>query len=129
MKSFCLVMLAALTAATAFAQPNVQDSVILESKTVQPGTGHPYMTVKVFITNKDSLARLTVVIQSISTSGGAYATVTNPRTFPSVVTPLVNTLKFDYASGFGRYHSNSPDTFLLSAGRDPADPNTIEPPN
>ncbi|HEU4436453.1 MAG TPA: hypothetical protein VFR89_03235, partial [candidate division Zixibacteria bacterium] len=129
MKTLLVFAFLLALAAPVFAQPDVRDSVILESKTIYPGTGHPYMTVKIFITNKDTLARLTVSILSTSTSGGAYATVTNPRSFFSVVTPLVNTLKFDWASGFFSYHSDSPDTFLLSAGRDPADPATHEPPN
>ena len=111
-----------------FPPPDVRDSVIIESKVVYPGTGHPFTKVKVFITNKDTLAAVALVLKTTSTSGGAYAIVGRPRVFSGVINPLVG-LRYGTAAGFGSYHSDSPDTFLVYGQFDPADPTTLEPPN
>lgn len=111
-----------------FPPPDPRDSVIIESKVVYPGTGHPYTTVKVFITNKDTLAAMALVLKTTSTSGGAYAIVARPRGFSGVINPL-GYLRYGAATGFGSYHSDSPDTFLVYGQFDPADPSTLEPPN
>ncbi|MCI0330788.1 MAG: hypothetical protein L0196_07540 [candidate division Zixibacteria bacterium] len=111
--------------------PDPRDSVILESKTVQPGTGHPYTTVKVYITNKDSLSFLGLSLLEKSTSGGAYGilprNVAGNLTFGSVITPLTYFI-YGSAAQF-RYNNSSPDTFFVFAGGDGVDPATNEPPN
>ncbi len=76
------------------AAPDPRDSVIIESKTISNGTGHPWVTVRVFITNKDSLAGYVFPLIEKSQTGGAYMTLGWPREFDSVVTPLTNTLRF-----------------------------------
>jgi len=128
-------------AAHAFAQPDPQDSIILESKTVAPGA-HPgtgsdtaaYVYLRVWITNKDSLTFLTLALIERSTSGGAYMTLARPRTLRYIVSRLTTTLNMTLVTEPppipGRvYNSVSPDSFLLAGGFDPLQPGTIEPPN
>ncbi|MGH8004631.1 MAG: hypothetical protein ACRECJ_07910, partial [Limisphaerales bacterium] len=114
--------------------PDARDSVILESKTVVPGAGQPYTTVTVYITNKDSLTYMTLPLIAKSTSGGAYGVLPKNshglRTFGAIITPLGPSLRFIQAANTSRYKGSSPDTFLVGAGFDPAEPDTsIEPPN
>ena len=129
--------------AMAFAQPDPRDSIILESKTVTPGA-HPgsgsdtaaYVYLKVYITNKDSLTFVSLVLIERSTSGGAYMTLARPRTFNGMVSRLTSTLGTVLVSSPnpvtipGRvYNSVSPDSFKLAGGFDPLDRSTIEPSN
>lgn len=81
---------------------------------------------------------MTLPLVSTSTSGGAYAIAARPRSFFGVVSPLTNTLRYNVATSFSGYNSNSPDGFTVATGFDPAaiDPpngdsvnETIEPPN
>ncbi len=76
-----------------FAQtPDPRDSVILESKTVNPGVGKPAARVRVSITNKDTLSIVNLALVERSLTGGAYMTLAWPRDIDSVVTPLTTTL-------------------------------------
>ncbi|MCI0406913.1 MAG: hypothetical protein L0Z48_07145 [candidate division Zixibacteria bacterium] len=92
MKGILLFAVLLFAAGNALAQPDARDSVILESKTVAPGTGQPYTTVTVYITNKDSLLFMTLPLIKKSTSGGAYGILQRHSsgifTFGSVITPL-----------------------------------------
>jgi len=120
MKILITVLLFVVVATTVFAQPDPRDSVILESKTVAPGSGAAYATVKVWITNKDSLLFMSLPLIEKSTSGGAYGIL--PRhpngnfTFGSVITNLTPSLRYGSAANFSKYNSGSPDTFLVGAG-------------
>jgi len=137
MKKIALTLLVIVfaTAALAQAQPHPGDSIILESKVVQPGA-HPgsssdtaaYVYLKVYITNKDSLTAWTLALIERSTSGGAYLTLARPRTVNGVLSRLTSTM-YSYATSFTRYNSTSPDSFSLVGFFDPMDPATIEPPN
>lgn len=93
------LLLMAGVAATAFAQPDPRDSVILESKSVYPGIRgdtdtSAYLYVKVSITNKDSLVFLAISFLTTSTSGGAYAVLGRPRSFTGMVNPLDNSFRY-----------------------------------
>jgi hypothetical protein len=115
--------------------PSPGDSIIIESKTLNVSTGAPAAVVRVFITNRDTLANLTLALVERSRSGGAYMTLSYPRNFNGVVTPLTGTLQFSYFlisnifNGNG-YNSTSPDTFAVAMFYDPRDiATTAEPPN
>jgi hypothetical protein len=54
-------------------QADPRDSVILESKIVLPGAGDSAFTMKVYITNKDSLTFLTLALKESTLTNGAYA--------------------------------------------------------
>ena len=112
----------------AFAAPDPRDSVIIESKTITPLAGacaSAGFRVKVWITNKDSLANITLPLLTRSTSGGAYGTLSRPV---SCSNRLLVSHCFDFlfksASGlpylptrivnYNDYHSDSPDTFRFS---------------
>lgn len=112
-----------------FAVPDPLDSVILESKTVQPSGGPLATMMRVWITNKDSIAAFVLPLEEKSILGGAYMTLSRPRTFGGVVIPLTTTLSFNRILNSTKYHSNSPDTFLVFGLYDVIDPATIEPPN
>ncbi|HXF48674.1 MAG TPA: hypothetical protein VNL73_04510 [Verrucomicrobiae bacterium] len=109
--------------------PDPRDSVIIESKTVNPGAGKPAARIKVLITNKDTLTNVNLGLIEKSLTGGAYMILARPRTYDSVVTKLTSTLPFyKYFKGTG-YNDVSPDTFVISSFVDPNDPATFEPPN
>jgi hypothetical protein len=138
MKKFLFwMMLGALLAGwsvAAVAQPDPLDSVILESKAVDPGTGNTadstaYLYVRMWITNKDSLAGVTLAIHEKTVSGGAYAILARPRNFYGLLSPLTTTLQGQRIFGIAGYHSNPPDSFLLAGLLDPLDDATKEPPN
>jgi|GEM_PF-5900932 len=114
----------------AYAQPDPRDSIILESKTVSPGVGSPATSVRVWITNKDTLGAVSLLLQEKSLSGDAYMTLSWPRSFSGVVTTLTTTLT-NYQTFFGgKYNSSSPDSFSLAGLFDPQNKlATIEPPN
>ncbi|HXF49618.1 MAG TPA: hypothetical protein VNL73_09390 [Verrucomicrobiae bacterium] len=130
-----LLIFSMLTAATALAQvPDPWDSIILESKTLAPGlTGNPAFTIKLSITNKDSITFLTFVCRESSLVGSAYVLLNRSPggalTFGSVVTPLTNTLRYFANISVSSYNDHSPDRFLIAAGFDGSTPETIEPPN
>lgn len=71
--------------------PSPGDSIIIESKTLTVSTGVPAAVVRVFITNKDTLTAYTLALVERSRSGGAYMTLSHPRNFDGVVTPLTGT--------------------------------------
>ncbi|MGE5693376.1 MAG: hypothetical protein ACM3YF_06310 [Candidatus Zixiibacteriota bacterium] len=108
--------------------PDPRDSVILESKTVAPGTGSPVTTVRVWITNHDSIANLTLPLEIRTVSGDAFLIVSWPRTFSGTVTRLTSTLGSFLTFG-PRLNSVGPDSAQWAAFYDPTDPATIEPPN
>ncbi|MCI0330510.1 MAG: hypothetical protein L0196_06105 [candidate division Zixibacteria bacterium] len=109
--------------------PDPRDSVIVESKTVNPGVGSPATSVKVFITNKDSLGAFSLILTSKSQSGGAYMTLGWPRNFNGAVRPFTNSLNL-YPGLYTPYYNGSPpDTFAVASFADPQDPATFEPPN
>lgn len=118
------------------AQPNPGDSMILESKSLAPNmSGDPAFTVRLSITNKDSLTFITLACTEYSLAGSAYALFVGglgnvDRTFGNIVIPLTNTLRYNGASYFLFYSEASPDKFLIAAGFDPdRGDETIEPPN
>ncbi|MGE5692509.1 MAG: dockerin type I repeat-containing protein [Candidatus Zixiibacteriota bacterium] len=124
-------------ASIAFAQgPDPRDSIILESKTVYPGA-HPgsgtdtaaYVYLKVYITNKDSLAAISLALVETSISGGAYMILSHPRNFNGTVSRLTNTLGGGLGTNHSRYHSNSPDSIRAFGVFDPLNLASIEPPN
>ena len=128
MKILIAVLLFLVVAATTFAQPDPRDSVIIESKTVEPvwGTGGA-VRLKVYITNKDSLTALDLVLREVEVVGFGLGSMnlSHPRTFGGIVEPLTNTLRHnpsDDLSGF-------PGPFKLAAGANPGDASTVEPPN
>jgi len=111
---------------SAFAVPDPRDSVIIESKTIAPGVGAPAAVVGVFITNKDSIACVTLALEERSISGGAYMTLAWPRSLSGVVGSL-NTPLGVWNTFMGRkYNSVSPDTFVISLLYDGL---IAEPPN
>lgn len=127
MKLFAVGLLL-LCASVAVAQPDPRDSIILESKSVLPGGGRPAFTMRVYITNKDSLAYLTLALKEQTLSGNAYALLARPRNFSGVVNRLTNTLPYYPVCSYGcfDYDGMSPDAFLLGSGFDPT---LIDPPN
>jgi len=135
MKQLTLAACFLLLATTAWAQtPDPRDSIILESKTVEPGhrgetDTSAYLYVKVYITNKDSLAFMVLSLKEISTYSGAYGILGRPRNFLGVINPLTYSFRYGVASNFSRYDGQSPDSFVVGAGYDGTDPATIEPPN
>ncbi|MGE5692508.1 MAG: dockerin type I repeat-containing protein [Candidatus Zixiibacteriota bacterium] len=137
MKKTGLALLLTILASAAFAQsPDPRDSIILESKTVYPGA-HPgsgtdtaaYVYVRMSITNKDTLAFVTVGFIETSISGGAYMTLARPRNYSGMIRPLTTTLQAQKVFSTSKYRSNSPDTFYFAGGFNPEDDLTKEPPN
>ncbi|MCI0330789.1 MAG: hypothetical protein L0196_07545 [candidate division Zixibacteria bacterium] len=132
MKTILVVAFLLILTGIGWAQPDARDSIILESKTVAPGAGSPYMTVKVFITNKDSLAYLVLTLKEVTTIGGAYGTLRRNAsgilTFGSVINSLTPSFRIYSATNFSRYDGQSPDSFIVAAGYDGSDLET-EPPN
>lgn len=116
----------------AFSVPDSRDSVVLESKTTAPSNGPQALQVRVWITNKDTLAAISIVLEEKSLSGGAYATLAHPRrreiVFDVTVCAFTHLKGFPIAN-FDRYHSNSPDTFSWGGFCIPDDPVDCVPPN
>lgn len=107
-----------------------RDSVILESKIVLPGAGDPAFTMKVYITNKDSLTFLTLALKESTLTNGAYAQLSGPWCPPrNFMRFLTNTLNKTIDVCPFPYEGKSPDRFIISGGFDPFDLTTIEPPN
>ena len=128
------VYLAAPILLSAQLLPDPHDSIILESRAVAANlTGSPAFRVKVYITNKDSISYMVLAVAERTIAGTAYAllnrTGSNTLTYASVVTNLTNTLRYYTGVSFGAYNNASPDSFLVMAGFDGANLETIEPPN
>lgn len=121
--TYCL-----LAGSLAFSAPHPRDSVIIESKTVNPGTGHPAVFVRVLITNKDTLAGYSFPFAERSLTGGAYLTF-GSRTFSGAIHRLDSCLNFLTIFAGNRYNYVSPDTFTVAGYFNPADFATAEPPN
>lgn len=119
-----LTLLLLMTSA-AFAQlPDPRDSIILESKTVAAGvSGSPAFAMKVYITNKDTLAILTLALKARTIAGNAYVVLDSMGGWDNgagwawndVVRPLKFTLTNNPAEDFSGYDGGSPDSFLLAA--------------
>jgi hypothetical protein len=101
--------------------PSPADSVICESKTVAPTAGacqSAGVKLRTFITHEDSLANVTIVYSTTSTSNGGYATLSRSgacaasRNFAAVVDPLISAAQLkSRLLNSSQYHSSSPDTF------------------
>jgi hypothetical protein len=114
----------------AHSQPDSRDSVIIESKTVKPGAGTPTVYVRVFFTNKDTLAAFSLPLLESSTTGGAYLILSRPRTYSGVVHPLTTTLQYYQPFNGNNYNDASPDTIGIWGIWDPTNKTgTGEPPN
>lgn len=111
--------------------PDPRDSIILESKTVLPGVSRPAFTMKVYITNKDSLTDLVLALTKGRISGGAdiftprtccpynYLNfLTNTLRYRGACIPECNTDPFEYT-----------DTLASLVMWDLFDASTLEPPN
>lgn len=136
-----VVLLLGLAAGSRAKTPDPRDSIILESKTVAPGlSGSPAFTMKVYITNKDTVAILTLALRESTTTGGAYAPLdstgsgddTDGWTRADCLTFLKKTLANNPAEDFSGYNGSSPDRFLIAATFSPTGANPVrnsEPPN
>lgn len=117
--------------------PDPQDSLIIESKIIALPTGtlagpcgSAGLKVRVYITNKDSLANVTLPLQESSAAGGAYAVISRPfncsatRTSASVFdflypnSPNIESRLPIRVPNFTFYHSNSPDSFSFTGSLD-----------
>ncbi len=118
-----------LSSVVAFAQPDPRDSVIIESKIVARNlTGSPAFTLKVYITNKDTLANLTLPVEIKTVSGNAFVLLNSPRSFNGTINRLTSTLGNNTVfSSF--VNDTSPDSAIWAAFWDPNDTSTAEPPN
>ncbi|MCI0330792.1 MAG: hypothetical protein L0196_07560 [candidate division Zixibacteria bacterium] len=114
----------------AFAQgPDPRDSVIVESKAISPGlVGSPAFTLKVYITNKDTLANFTLPVEIRTIDGAAFVVLGYPRTFAGTCNRLTGTLG-DNPVFSPFVNSANPDSAVWSAFWDPRDTSTAEPPN
>lgn len=122
-------LLLAFTSAVLAQTPDPRDSIILESKTVAPGAHPPkvwdttaYLYIRVWITNKDSLGFINLVLVQRSLSGGAR--VEFARGPGGVYNRLTNTLTKTYEC-FGSCYDS--DSFWISGSRTSLA--TTEPPN
>jgi hypothetical protein len=121
----CVATAALLVPGTAKgARPHPSDSIIVESKTVAPVAGpcgSAGLKVRVWMTNKDSLANVTVPLEQKSLSGGAYAALSRKADCKTRATGAC----FSYLgpegslasrlSNFKMYNGVSPDTVLFTA--------------
>ncbi len=124
--------------------PDPRDSIIIESQYIARGNGacgSSWFRIKVWITNKDSLAAITMAIRTTTTSGAGYATLSRP--FSCANRTLVShTFDFLYPPGPGggarlpsrivsgiQYHSNSPDSIGWGFVYDPMSDDSKVPPN
>lgn len=116
-------------AQTVFAVPDPRDSVIIESKFVQSTTPPSPVYVRVYITNKDTLASFGLALVERSISGGAYLILAKPRTFQNAIHMLDSTMQFFSILATNRYNEVSPDSFSMQGVYDPLDVSTWQPPN
>ncbi len=135
-----------LLATTAFSQtPDPRDSVIIESKTAAPQSGpcaSASLKIRVWITNKDSLAVIVLPLETNRISGDAYAVLSRPANCGSNRAAVV-IADFIYPPGPGggqrlparfsnvnNYHSTPPDTFLWAGNQEnPLQADDRVPPN
>ena len=112
--------------------PDPRDSIILESKTVAPGlSGHPAFSLKVYITNKDTVAILTLALRESTITGTGYAVLDSMGNggdpdgwaLSDCVTFLKKTLNGNPAENFSDYDGKSPDRFLVAATFSPTSTN------
>ncbi len=116
-----------------FASPDLRDSVIIESKAVYSGVGSPAAFVRVYITNKDTLAAFTLPLVERSVTGSAYMALGWPRTYlgeNGAVRWLTTYLQGFRVLATKWYDGFSPDSFTIVGLFDPLDiSGTAEPPN
>lgn len=111
--------------------PDPMDSVILESKTVSPSLSGPAIfTQKVYITNRDTVAILTLALKEVSSSGGAYADLDSNGnddgwTLADCLSYLKTTLDNNPAEDFAQYNGSSPDYFLVASTFSPTGTNPV----
>lgn len=138
------MMLLTISAVSRAEAPDPRDSVILESKTVAPGlVGKPVaFTMKVYITNKDTIAilMLALVESTLTKTGSAYAVLDSTGsagdpdgwTLADCLTFLKKTLDSFPNQDFTDYNGTSPDRFLVWSTFAPTSTNPLgrsEPPN
>src|SRR5262245_21405290 len=123
-RSPVLLVVALLTATTAFAQPDARDSAIIESKFVLPSlNGSPALVLKVSISNEDTLVNFTLRVEIKTVSGNAYILLNSPRTFAGTINRLTATLGNNLTfSSF--INDASPDSAVWSAFWNPGDTST-----
>ncbi len=110
---------------------DTRDSIIIDSKTIaaDSGTGS-IVRLRVWITNKDTLANVSLPLEEKSVAGEAYMLPAHPRTFSGTVVRLTNTLPNYSLANYNRFNGVSPDSFVISSFYDPNDvAGTAEPPN
>lgn len=124
-----LIVLVLTLWTAAWAQPDPRDSIILESKTVDSNlTGAPAFTMKIYITNKDTLGFLTLAFVESTTVGAGYAILDSSGSLDDpdgwvwrdMVNPVRGTLDGTIIEDFSQYNGTSPDRFLLAGGFNPA---------
>jgi uncharacterized repeat protein (TIGR01451 family) len=97
--------------------PDSRDSIILETKVTAPSSGPAAMTLRVWLTNKDTLRSFTLPLRQTTLSGDAYAVLAYPRTFQGMVTPLTNFFDSGSVAATHKYNGVSPDSFHLEASQ------------
>jgi len=118
-------------ASFALAQPDSRDSVILESKIVLPGAGDPAFTMKVYITNKDSLRAFFLVLKKNRIEGEADVFIPYTCCADRFVNYLTNTL-LDRRVCIPECYIGpfvNPDTLFMWGRWDYEQVSTLEPPN
>lgn len=88
-------------------------------------------TVRVYITNKDTLSVLALALVVNSLSGGAYMKLVYPHNFGGAARLLDADSSLQFFSIFGGadYNSVPPDSILVGGYGDPRDHGTYEAPN
>lgn len=131
---FCLLLSAFFS--PVFSQPpDPRDSVIFESKATLPGAAvngtdtAAMLYVRVWITNKDSLANFSLPVVIRSLSDNAFGIIGRPRTFDGTASRLTSTLGATLLFAGNRLNGTSPDSATWAGFFDPLDPATVEPPN
>ncbi|MGH8005043.1 MAG: hypothetical protein ACRECJ_10020, partial [Limisphaerales bacterium] len=117
------------------AQPDPRDSVIIESRLINPGTRPggafdttAYLHVGVYIRNKDTLTNFTLPVEILSAVGNAFAVLGYPRTFGGTIHRLTSTLGNNLIFS-SLANSTSPDSAMWAGSWDSNDIATTEPPN
>jgi len=103
------LILVLFSSGTVNAVPDPRDSVILESKAVNPSNCPVAMTVRVSITNKDTLMSVILPVVIRSLSGGAFVIIARPRTVSGTLIRLTSTI--DFIVTIDKTNGVSPDSF------------------
>jgi|GEM_PF-5589500 len=116
-------------ASLALTQPDPRDSVILESKSVLPGSGYPAFTMTIYITNKDSLKGFMLVYGERALEGDVRAVEHERCCQWQFVNCLTNTLRYRGVCLAFVCEPADAETVLALGYSAGSDPSTIEPPN